>query len=65
VTPTRIPGDEPGSRATKVAECAGVDTNVLPAAADVGWPVDSRALAVVDVRPALGTARYSSGQIPD
>jgi predicted nucleic acid-binding protein len=49
--------------ATKVADRAVLDTNVLLAATDTGRPEFERARAVLDQWPAYGTTLYTSGQI--
>lgn len=49
--------------ATKVADRAILDTNVLLAASDTGRSEYASARAALDEWPARGTALYSSGQI--
>lgn len=49
--------------ATKVADRAVLDTNVLLAATDQGRAVHARALAALNDWPAAGTTLYTSGQI--
>lgn len=49
--------------ATRVADRAVVDTNVLLAATDADRAAYPRARAVLDEWPAQGTTLYASGQI--
>jgi predicted nucleic acid-binding protein len=49
--------------ATKVADRAVLDTNVLIAATDQGRPEHARALSALNDWPTLGIALYTSGQI--
>lgn len=49
--------------ATKVADRAVLDTNVLLAATDQGRSEHARAMAALNDWPAVGTALYTSGQI--
>lgn len=49
--------------ATRVADRAVLDTNVLLAASDAGRAAHSQARVVLDEWPARGTTLYASGQI--
>jgi predicted nucleic acid-binding protein len=49
--------------ATRVADRAVLDTNVLLAASDTGRAEHSRARDALDEWPALGTTLYTSGQV--
>jgi predicted nucleic acid-binding protein len=49
--------------ATKVADRALLDTNVLLAATDEGRSEHAKSLAALERWPALGTALYTSGQV--